>query len=109
MVTITVNKLFYDRVCRVDRHAGDKFDVTDERAAQILSRLPSGYVTVCHPEETSPVAADETPTADDGVADLPQDLSKLRNQQLEQLIRERGLEVPKRAKKAQLIAILSEE
>lgn len=85
MVEITVNKDFYDAVEKVDRKQGDTFEATEERAEYIDAVLP-GYIT------RSAKKAD--------------DLSKLTVAQLNKLAEERGIEVPKGAKKAELLEIL---
>ena len=85
----TVHRLFWDLVEKVDRHAGEVFDVTPERAAQLIERLPEGYVTV-----------------DDRPDDPEVDLSTLTVATLRALCEERGIEAPGKAKKAELIALL---
>lgn len=86
MVEITVNKGFYDVVEQVDRRPGDTFEATEERAEFIDSALP-GYITFGAEKKTD-------------------DLSKLTVAQLTKLAGERGVEVPKGAKKAELLEIL---
>lgn len=86
MVEITVNKGFYDIVEKVDRKQGDTFEATEERAAYIDAVLP-GYITF-------------------GAEKKADDLSKLTVPQLNKLAEERGIEVPKGAKKAELLEIL---
>lgn len=85
MVEITVNKGFYDVVEKVDRNPGDTFEATEERAAYIEAVLP-GYITLG--------------------AKKADDISKLTVTQLNKLAAERGIEVPKGAKKAELLEIL---
>ena len=89
MVTLKVKEKFKDRVEKVTRYPGDVFEVTDIRANEITDRLP-GYVEVI-----SVTANIEKP-----------DLSKLTNQQLVAMCEERGIELPKRYKKADLLALL---
>ena len=86
MVEITVNKGFYDVVEKVDRRPGDTFEATEERAEFIDSALP-GYVTFAKAEKKD-------------------DLSKLTVAQLTKLAGERGIEVPKGTRKAELLEIL---
>ena len=85
MVTVTVTKKFRDLVEHVDRHPGDTFDVTDERAEQLSARLP-GYATYTRQEQDS--------------------LSDLSLDELRTLAEERGIEVPKKVGRARLIALL---
>lgn len=84
MVEIKVNKGFFDAVEKVDRKPGDTFEATEERAEYIASALP-GYITF---------------------AAAKADLSKLTVAQLNKLAAEKGVEVPKGAKKAELLEIL---
>ena len=84
MVRVTVLKPFFDLEKRVNRAAGDSFDTTEERAAHIASVLPE-YVTY----------ASET-----------EDLSRMTVPELKALCAERGIAVPKAARKAELIALL---
>lgn len=86
MVEITVIKGFYDTVEKVDRKAGDTFEADEKRAEHIDSVLP-GYITF--------------------KAEKPSEgLSKLTVAQLTKLAEEKGIEVPKGAKKAELLEIL---
>ena len=94
MVTVTVLKSFYDLKRHKDRKAGTTFDATEERAAYIAAALP-GYVSY---------GADEPEANDRGVTDL----AKLTVAQLKALCAERGIEVPPKAKKAGLVALLQE-
>lgn len=91
MVRVKVLKSFYDLACHKDRGVGEEFDVTEERAAQIDRALP-GYILVSKEE--------------DGAAE---DMTKLTAAQLKALCEERGIAVPSRAKKADIIALLSKE
>ena len=45
MVAVTTSAPFWDREAKVTRRAGETFDATAERAAEIQAALP-GYVTV---------------------------------------------------------------
>ena len=94
MVTITVLKAFGDLDARVNRKSGDVFEATEERAEYIESKLP-GYISISHGE------ADEvTEPAKDT------DLTKATVAELRAMCSERGIEVPKGAKKADIIALL---
>lgn len=90
MVNVRVLKPFVDLKARIDREPGDVFAATEERAAEIDERLP-GFVSIEKPEDKKP----EQP-----------DYSKLTVVQLKGLCDERGLDVPKGAKKADIVAIL---
>lgn len=90
MVRVTVLRPFTDLVKRAERAAGDTFEATEERAAYIAAKLP-GYVTYERITEAAPDS---------------KDLSKLTVAQLRALCAERGVEVPKGAKKADIIALL---
>ena len=90
MVRVNVLKPFFDLEKRVDRAAGDAFEATEERAAHIAGKLP-GYVTYERIAEAAPAS---------------EDLSKLTVAQLRALCAERGVEVPKGARKADIISLL---
>lgn len=87
MSTVRVLKGFRDIVEHVDRRPGESFEASDERAAEIASRIP-GYVEVVPGEDAS------------------QDYSKLTKAELVRLLGERGIPLPKRQNKADLIALL---
>lgn len=91
MATVRVLRVFYDLKARRKRKPGDVFEATTERANELVSEIP-GHVTVTDAEPPR-----EAP-----------DLTKLTNQQLVELCRERGVDVPKRYKKADLVALLGE-
>ena len=84
MVTVTVLKGFYDIAERVQRSQGDAFDATEERAAYIDARLP-GYITYQTKEP---------------------DLTSLTLAELKELAEERGVELPKNAKKDKVIELI---
>ena len=101
MVTVTVVRTFYDLKKHKSRKAGTTFDATEERAAFIAAALP-GYITY---EAVEP-AYEQTV---EPVADEPkEDISKLTVAQLKALCAERGIDVPKKTKKAEIIALLQE-
>lgn len=85
MVTITVKRRFYDLRGHEWRQPGDMVHTTGERAAEIMAALP-GYVEV-----------HEEPKAD---------LSRLTVEQLRAMCAERGIDVPRRAKKDDYIRLL---
>lgn len=84
MADVRVTKAFYDLAKRVIRKPGDTFSVSSERLDEIESKLP-GFVEVIEPKA---------------------DYSKYTKPQLIDLIEERGLTLPKRQNKADLIAVL---
>lgn len=93
MVLVTVLRRFADFAEKCDRNVGDQFEATEKRAAYIEEKLP-GYIKVTPIEKP-----DQEPT---------EDIGKLTVAQLKALASERGVEIPKGAKKAQLIALLEE-
>lgn len=128
MITVTVLKRFWDRKERVTRNEGDAFVTTDARAYEIKGLLPD-YVELgeagTRTKATRPVHETVEPQVqestvepevanDTELAEVPQadsetkqdDLSELTVAELKELCNERGIEVPKRAKKAQLIELL---
>lgn len=88
-VQVTVRKAFLDLKEHVDRKPGDVFEATEARAAYIANALP-GYVTY---------------DATDG-HETKTDYGSLKVAELRRLCEERGVDVPKRAKKADLVALL---
>lgn len=85
MPAVTVVLPFYDLKAHRGREAGETFEVDADRAAEIESRLP-GYVTV---------AGDAVP-----------DLSGMTVPQLRALASERGVDIPKGIRKAEIIELL---
>jgi hypothetical protein len=96
MVLVTVLRRFRDFASNCDRIAGEQFEATEKRAEYIDAKLP-GYITfVPVTEESEPEASEEA------------DLAKLTVAALKALAAERGIDIPKGTKKAQLIALLEE-
>ena len=96
MRTVRTHRLWYDLVAHRDRKPGEVHEVTDGRAAQIVERLPEGYVTVTEPKsEPKPEPKPE-----------PVDLSTLTKATLLVLAEERGVKVPSKATKADIIKLL---
>lgn len=89
MVRVTVLQPFYDLKERVDRNPGDTFLASGKRANEIASKLP-GYVRLA--EDVPDYTRDE--------------LEGKRVQELGAIAEEMGLEIPRRAKKAQLIDLI---
>ena len=94
MAVVKVLRRFRDLKHHIDREVGETFEATEERAAQIAAALP-GYVTY--------EVAEARPEPE------PVDLTKLTVATLKALCKERGVEVPAKAKKADLIALLDKE
>ena len=88
MVTVTVKRHFWDISAKVRRKEGDTFVATPERFAEIEQRLP-GYITYTEEPEGS-------------------SLSSLGMSELRAIAAERGIEVPKRTSKQQLIELIGE-
>ena len=109
MVLVTVLRRFADFVAKCDRNVGDQFEATEKRAAYIDAKLP-GYITfeAIDEEKPEPAPVEEPEHEVEPVADPQVDLSTLTVATLKALAKERGVEVPKGAKKAQLIALLEE-
>lgn len=99
MATVTVLRGFRDLKAHRDRVPGEVFEAPEERAAYIAARLP-GYVEVTKPEQVAEPEPQE---------DHEADLTKLTVPTLRSLCEERGIEVPKRAKKADILALLTKE
>lgn len=90
MATVRVLKTFRDLRAHVTREAGTTFEATEERAAYIDAALP-GYIEIqAAAEEAAP------------------DLSGMTVAQLRELAAERGVELPKGARKADIIKALGE-
>ena len=92
MVTVRVCRGFVDLLNKVDRVAGDEFAATEERADELVRKLPPGFVEV--------VGEAEAPS--DGIAGKSFD-------ELRAMAVERGVTVKGRATKAKLIEALSKE
>ena len=96
MVLVTVLRRFADFSAKCDRSVGEQFEATEKRAEYIDAKLP-GYITFEPIEDGHEQEADESA-----------DLSKLTVAALKALAAERGVDVPRGAKKAQLIELLEE-
>ena len=98
MTMVKVLMQFWDLEERCVRNPGDEFVATEERALEIQGKLPD-YVELYDPDVD----------AGDGVAVRGDtDYQDLKVTQLKELCAERGIEVPKGAKKPDLIALLGE-
>lgn len=85
MAKVCVLKPFRDLLERCDRQVGEEFECTVERAQYIAAKLP-GYIDILVTDEV--------------------DYTALKNDELIELCKERGIEVPRNARKAHLIALL---
>ena len=85
MARLTALTDFYDLKVHVWRRAGDTFDVTEERAEQIIGTLPHSVAYV---------------------AEAKPDLASMTLAELRELASKRGVELPKGARKATIIARL---
>ncbi len=104
MISVNVLADFYDLKAHKWRRKGNSFKATDERAAQLRAVLP-GYTSS---EEEPKEVESPQPEVEKVEAPKEQDLSKLTNPQLKALCEQRGIAVPKRAKKEVLLALLKE-
>ncbi len=101
MAQIHVLHRFWDRKDRRTRRKGEVFTATEARAQELLRLIPD-YVELV---DAQPNWADEAPV-EETPAEEAVDYSKLETQELKRLCAERGIEVPKRAKKATLVKLL---
>jgi hypothetical protein len=85
---VTVLRPFEDLMCHVGRNVGETFEATEARAEDIARKLP-GYIRF---EATA-----ENPAVD---------WSAMKVAELRAACAERGVEVPPKARKADLVAIL---
>ena len=92
MVTVRVNHGFVDLLNKVDRKAGEEFAATEERAEELISKLPPDFVEVVGKAKAQ-----------------PDDLSAKTVAELTELAKERGVTIRGRATKAKLIEALSKE
>ena len=126
MLKVKVLRRFWDIKERRTRYVGSEFVTTDARALEIKGSIPD-YVEVV-PVDESPKAPEDVPetpkptvaTQDVGTTHVeePQepetahdeteatDYSAMTVTELKALCAERGIEVPKRAKKAHLVELL---
>lgn len=107
-VSLTVLVPFYDLHAHRLRAEGETFEVTEGRAAEIATVLP-GYVEL---KGEGPVRSAENKGEAEGPAKdketANQDLSKNTVAQLRAIAAERGIDIPKGSKKADIIALLEE-
>ena len=99
MVEVKTLKLFWDKKAKKNRKPGDVFEATEARAKEIDAKIP-GYISYAPVESAESVV--ETP------AEPEEDLAGMTVAKLKALCAERGIDVPKYAKKAELVALLKE-
>ena len=91
MATVRTLRPFFDLVARKDRRPGDEFEATEARYEHIAKKLP-GYVELAEPD--SQVEAEA------------HDHSAMKVSELRALCAKRGIDVPAKATKAQIIELL---
>lgn len=82
MATLRVLRPFYDKAERVDRRPGETFSASAQRAEVILAGLP-GYAEL-----------------------VKEDLAAMTLSELKELAKERGVKVPAKATKANIVELL---
>lgn len=94
MARVRVIRPFHDTLCDdVRRVPGEVFEATEERFEQLMVRIP-GYV------ERLDVPDDDHDEPDE------QDLTSLTVAQLKAMCEERGIKVPAKAKKSDIVKVL---
>lgn len=93
MARVRTLRPFRDLRRRCDREPGDEFDATPERVAELVRRLPHGFVEVVQDE---PGGHEPTGAG----------LSGLRLAELRAIAAERGIKAPRNATKATLLKLL---
>lgn len=93
---------------------GHTFEMDDERAAKLVPDLARRKLVLERSRETAPepAAADETePEQEDEepAPDMASLYSSMTNAQLAEIAKSRGLDVPRKPNKAQLLALLAGE
>ncbi|MCK3895737.1 hypothetical protein HCC09_11555 [Streptococcus suis] len=91
LIKVEVTEEFFDKVAQLDRAAGDVFEVDAERLEVLLGENSEKRAFVKVLEES------ESET----------DYSKLKTDEIKELLTEKGIEFDKAAKKPDLIALLT--
>ncbi|CYU90004.1 HeH/LEM domain [Streptococcus suis] len=93
LIKVEVTEEFFDKVAQLDRAVGDVFEVDAERLEVLLGKNSEkrAFVKVLVLEES------ESET----------DYSKLKTDEIKELLTEKGIEFDKAAKKSDLIALLT--
>ena len=93
MASLRVIRPFHDTLCDdVRRVPGDVFEATEERFLQLTARIPGYVERIDEPEK---------PAESEG-----HDLSSLTVAQLKAMCAERGIKVPVKAKKSDIVKVL---
>ncbi|MGQ7685914.1 HeH/LEM domain-containing protein [Streptococcus suis] len=90
LIKVEVTEEFFDKVAQLDRAVGDVFEVDAERLEVLLGKNSEKRAFVKVLEEN-----DET------------NYSKLKTDEIKELLTEKGIEFDKAAKKSDLIALLT--
>lgn len=91
LIKVEVTEEFFDKVAQLDRAAGDIFEVDTERLEVLLGANSEKRAFVKVLEES----------------DVETDYSKLKTDDIKDLLTEKGIEFDKAAKKSELIALLT--
>ena len=91
LIKVEVTEEFFDKVAQLDRAAGDIFEVDTERLEVLLGANSEKRAFVKVLEES----------------DVETDYSKLKTDDIKDLLTEKGIEFDKAAKKSDLIALLT--
>ncbi|CYU41046.1 HeH/LEM domain [Streptococcus suis] len=91
LIKVEVTEEFFDKVAQLDRAVGDVFEVDAERLEVLLGKNSEKRAFVKVLEES------ESET----------DYSKLKTDEIKELLTEKGIEFDKAAKKSDLIALLT--
>ncbi|HEL1701667.1 TPA: hypothetical protein TXT45_000231 [Streptococcus suis] len=91
LIKVEVTEEFFDKVAQLDRAAGDVFEVDAERLEVLLGENSEKRAFVKVLEES----------------EAETDYSKLKTDEIKELLTEKGIEFDKAAKKSDLIALLT--
>ncbi|CYX04018.1 hypothetical protein HO757_06990 [Streptococcus suis] len=91
LIKVEVTEEFFDKVAQLDRAVGDVFEVDAERLEVLLGKNSEKRAFV--------------KVLDESEAEI--DYSKLKTDEIKELLTEKGIEFDKTAKKSDLIALLT--
>lgn len=91
LIKVEVTEEFFDKVAQLDRAVGDVFEVDAERLEVLLGKNSEKRAFV--------------KVLDESEAEI--DYSKLKTDEIKELLTEKGIEFDKAAKKSDLIALLT--